>query len=148
MYVFPMYYNVIISYSFTTAIPPPSLQTAEETWTTNLSPAILNILPHFHFSLRHIAVHALSPLTLWYWCNMPIQLLSFKYDACHKELDPKSAATSWNVTLSCLLSSRHTIPHGQLRMHISSFYELLREIAHSAYVNSSEDPCIHYWNYF
>ncbi len=72
---------------------------------TNISPAILNIalLPHFS-SLRHIAVHTLSPLALWYWCNMHIQLLSFKY-VCHKELEPKSAAASWNATSSCLLSS-------------------------------------------
>ncbi len=48
MYVFPMYFNVIISYSFTTAIPLPPPQTTEETWTTNLSPAILNI---FHLFL-------------------------------------------------------------------------------------------------
>ncbi len=31
-----------------------------------------------------------------------------------------------NATLSCLLSSRHTIPHGQLRMRIALFYELLK----------------------
>ncbi len=89
-----MYFNVIISYSFTTAIPLPPPQTAEETWTTNLSPAILNILPHFHFLLRHIVVHVFSMLALGYWCNMLIQLLSFKYDVCHKEFDPKSAAAS------------------------------------------------------
>ncbi len=60
---FPMYFNVIISYYFTTAIPSPP-QTATEMCTTNLSPAILNILPHFHFSLLHIVVDTLSPLAL------------------------------------------------------------------------------------
>ncbi len=119
LHAFPMYFNAILSYYITTAIPPATRppQNAEETWTTNLSSVILNILPHFHFSLRHIIVHALSPLALWYWCNMLIQLLSIKYDICHKEFKPKSAAASWNATLSCLLSLRHTIPRGQLRMH-------------------------------
>ncbi len=54
MYAFPMYFNVIISYSFTTAIPLPlSPQNAEKTWTTNLSPAILNILPHLFLTSTH-----------------------------------------------------------------------------------------------
>ncbi len=57
---------------------------------------------------------------------MLIQLLSFKYDVCHKEFEPKSAAASWNSTSSCLLSSHHTIPHDQLRMRIASFYEPLK----------------------
>ncbi len=56
---------------------------------------------------------------------MHIQLLSFKY-VCHKEFEPKSAAASWNVTSSCLLSSHFAIPRGQLRMCIASFYELLK----------------------
>ncbi len=99
--------NYFIFFHYSNTSPP---QTAEETWTTNLSPAILNILPHFHFSLRHIVVHALSPLAMWYWCNMLIQLLSFKYDVCHKQFDPKSAAVSWNVTSSCLLPS-HVATH-------------------------------------
>ncbi len=92
-----MYINVIISYSFTTAILPTPPQTAEETWTTNLSPAILNILPHFLTSLC-------SPCA--YLCNMLIQRLSFKYDICHKGFEPKSAAASWNVTLSCFYFHR------------------------------------------
>ncbi len=57
---------------------------------------------------------------------MLIQLLSFKYDVCHKEFEPKSAGASWNATLSCLLSSCHTIPCSQLRMRIASFYELFK----------------------
>ncbi len=96
-----------------------------------MSPAILNILlllnilPHFS-SLRHIAVHASNPLALWYWCNMLIQLLSFKYDVCHKEFEPKSVAASWNATSSCLLSSHLSTPRCQLHMRIASFYELLK----------------------
>ncbi len=77
----------------------------KKTWTTNLSPAILNILLNIYFSLRHIIVHALSLLVLWYWCNILIHSLSFKY-VCHKEFDPKSAAASWNTTSSCLLPSQ------------------------------------------
>ncbi len=73
-----------------------------------------------------MAVHALSLLALWYRCNMHIQLLYFKYDICHKEFKPKSAAVSWNATLSCLLSSDLAIPHGQLHMRIASFYETLK----------------------
>ncbi len=69
--VFQRNYFIFFHYSNT---PPP--QTAEEMWTTNLSHAILNILPHFDFSFWHIVVHALSPLALWCWCNMLIQLLS------------------------------------------------------------------------
>ncbi len=80
----------------------------------------------FIFSLRHIVVHALSLLALWYWCNILIQLLSFKYDVCHKEFEQKSAAASWNATLSCLLSSHLATRRGQLRMRIASFYELLK----------------------
>ncbi len=102
-------------------------------WTTNQSPAILNILPQFHFSLWHIAVHTLSLFALWYWCNMLIQLLFFKYDVCHKEFKLKSAAASWNAILLCLLSSH-------FQHHFRNFWRrrsLLRE-----------DPCIHYWNYF
>ncbi len=57
---------------------------------------------------------------------MLIQLLSFKYDVCHKEFEPKSAATSWNATSSCLLSSHLPTPRGQLRMRIASFYKLLK----------------------
>ncbi len=120
--VFQCNYFIFFHYSNTSPTP----QTAEETWTTNLSTAILNILPHFHFSLRYIVVHALSLLALWYWCNMLIQLLSFKYDVCHKKFKPISAAASWNTTSSCLLSSCHTIPRGQQRMRIASFYELLK----------------------
>ncbi len=114
-----MNFKVIISYSFTTEIPPPPPQTAEKTWTINLLSAILNILPPFS-SLRHIAVHALSPLALWYWCNMLIQLLSLKYDVCRKEFDPKSAPCN---------------PRGQLHIHIASFYELFEDIAR-AYVKT------------
>ncbi len=91
----------------------------------DLSPAILNILPHFHFSLWHIAVHALSPLALWYWCNMLIQLLSFKYDVCHKEFDPKSAAATWNVTSSCLLPSHlatHVVNCASVLHHFMNFW--------------------------
>ncbi len=57
---------------------------------------------------------------------MHIQLLSFKYDVCHKEFKPKSAAASWNATSSCLLSLHLPIPRGQLCMRIASFYELLK----------------------
>ncbi len=57
---------------------------------------------------------------------MHIQLLSFKYDVCHKEFEPKSAAASWNATSSCLLPSHLATPRGQLHMRIVSFYELLK----------------------
>ncbi len=57
---------------------------------------------------------------------MHIQLLSFKYDVCHKEFEPKSAAASLNATSSCLLLSHFAIPCGKLRMRIASFYELLK----------------------
>ncbi len=63
LHVFPVYFNVIILHSFTPE---------EKTWTTNLSLAILNILPHLfslqpknidqlvaYSLLQHIAVHAL-----------------------------------------------------------------------------------------
>ncbi len=68
-----MFFNVIISYSFTTARPRPSQR---KTW---LTPSWINeiYLPHFtHF--RHITVYDLSPLDLWYWCNIYIQLFSFR----------------------------------------------------------------------
>ncbi len=119
--VFQRNYFIFFYYSNT----PSSHQTAEETWITNLSPAILNILPHF-FSPRHISVHALSPLALWYWCNMLIQLLSFKYDVCHKEFEPKSAAASWNATSSCLLSSHiatHVVNCACVLHHFMNFFE-------------------------
>ncbi len=47
---------------------------------------------------------------------MHIQLLSFKYNVYHKEIEPKSAAASWNATSSCC----------QLCMRVASFYELLK----------------------
>ncbi len=87
------------------------------------------------FSLQHIAVHALSPLALWYWCNMLTQLLSFKYDVCHKEFEPKSAASSWNVTSSCLLSSHlatYMVNCACVLHHFMNFFE---DIAH-AYVKT------------
>ncbi len=67
---------------------------------------------------------------------MHIQLLSFKYDVCHKEFEPKSTTASWNATSSCLLSSHLATPHGQLRMRIASFYELLKISLRSAYVKT------------
>ncbi len=140
-----MYFNVFISISFTTTIPPPphsTSQTAEKTWTTNHSLAILNILPHF-VSPRHIAVHALSPLALWYWCNMIIQLLYFKYDVCYKEFKPKSAAASWNTTSSCLLPShlQHHMVNCACELHHFMNFSRYRSLCH-------EYPCIHYWSYF
>ncbi len=90
---------------------------------TNLSSAILKILPHF-LSLRHIAAHALSRLLLWYWCNIIYTSNYYLLNIMSvKEIEPKSAAASWNSTLSCLLSSHL---HGQLRMQVASFYEFLK----------------------
>ncbi len=61
LHTFPMYFNVIISYSFTTAIPPPSPDCRRN---VDYKPVTRHILPHFHFSLRHIVVHALTLLAL------------------------------------------------------------------------------------
>ncbi len=113
-----MYFNVIISYYFTTAIPPlPRLQ--KKRWLQTCRPPFWIYYLINLSSLRHIAVHTLSMLALWLWCNKLIQLLSFKYD-------PKSAVASWNGTSSCLLPSHLANPHGQLRMHIASFNEPLK----------------------
>ncbi len=64
---------------------------------------------------------------------MYIQLLSFKYDVCHKEFEPKWTAASWNATSSCLLSSHFAKPCGHLRMHITSFKAIVEEHASSAH---------------
>ncbi len=134
LHAFPLYFNVIISYSFTTAIPPlPRLQKKRGLQTCH--PPFWIYYPIFisHFDTSLYTLEACSP------CNMLIQLLSFKYDVCHKEFEPKSAA-SWNATSSCLLSSCHTIPRGQLCMLIASFYELLK-------ISLALHTC-NYWNYF
>ncbi len=68
-------------------------------------------------------MHDLSPLTLWYRCYMHIQLLSFKYDICHKEFEPKSAAASWNAT-SVMFT--FITPCNTTHMRITLFYELLK----------------------
>ncbi len=67
-------------------------------------------LPKNSSHSQHNTVQALSPLALWYWCNMHIQLLSFKIWYLSQRfrtisaLEFKSTASSWNVTLSCLFS--------------------------------------------
>ncbi len=65
-------------------------------------------------------------LILWYCCNMNIQLLSFKYDVCHKEFEPKSATASWNSTFVMFTFISPATPRGQLRMRVASFYELVK----------------------
>ncbi len=97
------------------------------------------------FLSQHIAVHDLSPLALWYWCNMHTQLLSFKIRCLSQNFRPqyfKSTAASWNVTSSYLFSSFFAIPHGQLCMRIAPFQARNFPGWRSCY------PCTHYWNYF
>ncbi len=79
-------------------------------------------------SLQHIAVHALSLLALWYWCDMLIQLFSFKY-VCHKEFEPKSAAARWNATSSCFHSSHlqhHVVNCTCVLHHFMNFEDIAR----------------------
>ncbi len=131
-----MYFNIIISYSFTTARPPPPPPKKLCGHNFELIKYIYTIFQ----LLLHIAMHALSPLILWYWCNMHIQLLSFKVRCLSQRFwtikEFKSTAASWNATLSCLLSSYFAIPRGQLRMQIASIYETFEDIASSAYVKT------------
>ncbi len=143
MYVFPMYFNVIISYSFTTATPPPPTLPCLQKKCGLQTCCHLPFWIYYPicFSLQHITVHALSLLILWYWSNMYIQLISFKYDACHKEFKPKSAAASWNATLSCLLSSHLQDLMLNCACELHHFMNFWRY--HSL---CTQDPCIHYWN--
>ncbi len=60
---------------------------------------------------------------------MLIQLLSFKYDVCHKEFDPKSAAATWNETSSCLLPSHlaaHVVNCACILHHLWTFEGIAR----------------------
>ncbi len=99
-----------------------------------MSPAILNILPHLS-SLQHIAVHVLSPLALWYWCNMLIQLLSFNYDVCQKKIWSKISCSKLKCDFVVFTSITPCNPRGQLHMRIASFYERFENIA-GAYVKT------------
>ncbi len=84
-------------------------------------------LPLF-LSSRHITVHNLSLLALWYWCNMHIQLLSFKiwclwtiriFIYCSKLKCDIVIFTFIIATVIGLIT-----PHGQLYMRITSEFIL------------------------
>ncbi len=72
LHAFTMYFNIIISYLFTTAKSP-----VEKNMIYLVLPFWINeiYLPHFFSCSRHVIMHYLSPLALWYLCNMHIQLL-------------------------------------------------------------------------
>ncbi len=84
------------------------------------------------------STHALCPLALWYWGNMHIQLLSFKYDVCHKEFELKSTAASWNATSSV----HHVYFHRNFQHHMVNctrvfhHFMKLEDIARSANVKT------------
>ncbi len=121
--VFQRNYFIFFHYSNT---PPPPPHPQQKCGLQTCRPSFWIYYP-ICFSLRHIVVHAISPLALWYWCNMLIQLLSFKYDVCHKEFEPKSAAASWNATSSCLLSSHlatHVVNCACVLHHFMNFLKI------------------------
>ncbi len=73
--VFKRNYFIFFHYSNT---PPPLHRLQKKRALQTCRPPLWIYYP-ICFSLRHSAIHALSLLALWYWCNMLIQLLSFKY---------------------------------------------------------------------
>ncbi len=137
--VFQRNYFIFFHYS-NTSPPLPRLQKKHGLQTCRSPFWIYSIC----FSLRHIAVATLGLLALWYWCNMLIQLLSFKYDICHKEFEPKISCSKLKCNFIMFTFITTATPHGQLRMRVVPFYELWKPYRSLL----REDPCIHYWNYF
>ncbi len=92
-----------------------------------------------------IYVHDLSPLALWYWCNMHIQVLSFKIRCLSQRfrtisvLEFKSTAPSWNVTLSCLYSSLpyHVVNCACILHHFKQESSLVEDLASLAYTTGT-----------
>ncbi len=70
-----MHFNVIISYQ--TISQQQDLQ-EKKTWCTWAAPSWINEIYLIFTHFRHIVVYDLSPIALWCWCNIHIQLFSFR----------------------------------------------------------------------
>ncbi len=114
-----MYLNAIISYSFMTARPTPSRR---KTWTL---PSLVNeiYLPYFpHF--RHIVVYDLGPLALWYWCNIHIQLFSFRIRWLSQQF-PTISVLKLNLLQEVEMWLRHVYFHCQTTWSTAHVYYVI-----------------------